>query len=110
MFKTTYNKGFSMTFANHLTISVQWGSGNYCDNKDYTKSLIDDRKNIHNQCTNAEIAIWDKDDNWFDFGDDTVNGYMTTNQVAMWIEMVSSADDIEHLQSIVKHNAFKGIF
>ena len=32
MFKITEGKGFHMTFANGWTVSVQWGSGNYCPN------------------------------------------------------------------------------
>ena len=31
-FVSTMRKGFHMTFENGLTISVQWGAGNYCDN------------------------------------------------------------------------------
>ena len=33
-FASTLRKGFHMTFENGLTISVQWGAGNYCDNRD----------------------------------------------------------------------------
>ena len=31
-FISTNRKGFHMTFENGLTVSVQWGAGNYCDN------------------------------------------------------------------------------
>lgn len=31
-FDSCMRKGFHMTFENGLTISVQWGAGNYCDN------------------------------------------------------------------------------
>lgn len=40
-FNSTSNKGFNMTFANGITASVQWGTGNYCDNyfsKDFSFS------------------------------------------------------------------------
>lgn len=30
---STMRKGFQMTFDNGLTASVQWGAGNYCDNR-----------------------------------------------------------------------------
>lgn len=33
-FASTMRKGFHMTFENGLTVSVQWGAGNYCDNYD----------------------------------------------------------------------------
>ena len=35
MLKATQNKGFSLTFENNLTISVQFGYGNYCENRNY---------------------------------------------------------------------------
>ena len=31
-FVSTMRKGFRITFENGLTVSVQWGAGNYCDN------------------------------------------------------------------------------
>ena len=31
MLVSTLNKGFQLTFENGLTISVQFGSGNYCE-------------------------------------------------------------------------------
>ena len=34
MFSITQGKGFTITFANGWTASVQWGAGNYCDNYD----------------------------------------------------------------------------
>ena len=33
-FGTMKNKGFHITFNNGLTISVQFGAGNYCSNKE----------------------------------------------------------------------------
>lgn len=33
-FKITAGKGFHVTFENGITVSVQWGPGNYCDNYD----------------------------------------------------------------------------
>ena len=32
-FVSTMRKGFRITFENGLTASVQWGAGNYCDNR-----------------------------------------------------------------------------
>ena len=31
--RSTERKGFQMTFKNGITVSVQWGNENYCDNK-----------------------------------------------------------------------------
>ena len=52
-FNSTMRKGFGMTFENGLTISVQWGAGNYCENRfngDFT-CKTDAKSN------NAEIAV-----------------------------------------------------
>ena len=35
-FVATRNKGFAMTFDNNYTISVQWGTENYCEKKHTT--------------------------------------------------------------------------
>lgn len=53
-------KGFKMTFKNGITISVQFGIGNYCEN------YIHLTKNKMNEvcCEDAEIGIWDKDGIW----------------------------------------------
>lgn len=96
MIKSTQNKGFSLTFQNGLTISVQFGTSNYCERRDYTSpyksEMLNDQDIIKSQ--NAEIAIWDKDNNWFDFGSDTVKGWCSANEIANWIEKVSNAINI----------------
>lgn len=91
-FVSTMRKGFQMTFANGYTISVQWGAGNYCDNRwpaDGDFSWSKDAKS-----KDAEIAIW-KADNPRHFidpqlfidapinseGDDGVAGWLTPEQV-----------------------------
>ena len=33
-FTITNGKGFQMEFKSGYTLSVQWGVGNYCDNRD----------------------------------------------------------------------------
>lgn len=62
MFRSTENKGFSMTFANGYTISCQFGASNYCDH--YGRHLEPDYryreemiKPIHS-CANCEVAIF----------------------------------------------------
>jgi len=84
MFKSTLRKGFQMTFENGWTISVQWGYGNYCDNRSFLQSDIDNTEDL--ECETAEIAMWDKDDKWFEFGYDTVKGHCTPDEVADWID------------------------
>lgn len=92
MFKITqsasYGKGFHMTFDNGWTASVQWGSDNYCENFDLDVRSADARAGVKGSKT-AEIAAWDKDGNWYNFGDDNVKGYVTPNEVLMFLNMVA---------------------
>jgi hypothetical protein len=60
-------KGFNMTFENGLTVSVQWGVGNYCDNQfppDMDFSYKEDAKS-----TTAEVAVWNFDGVWANAAD-----------------------------------------
>ena len=84
-FRITRTKGFHMTFKNGWTISVQFGSGNYCENK---MKPYNYGKNEDATSEDAEIAIWDKDDKDYDFGYDTVKPYCSADEVAEWIEKV----------------------
>ena len=73
------NKGFTMTFANRVTVSIRWGSFNYSDGK-----------------TTAECAAWNADThewvhvNDFDYGSDDVLPRLNTDQVAKFIYMAST--------------------
>lgn len=95
MLKITQNHGFQLTFSNNLTISVQFGTNNYCERKNYHAlgHATEMKKDIITSA-NAEIAIWDKNNKWFDFGSDQVKGYLNSNEIADWIEKVSKATDI----------------
>jgi len=91
MLRSRTKKGFAMTFANNWTISVQFGYGNYCDNKNHPAGM-DLEKQDTVESSNAEIAIWDKNGDWYDFGGDVVQGYCDTNEIADWIDKVSKFD------------------
>jgi hypothetical protein len=64
-------RGFRITFVNGYTISVQFGTANYCE--DYSKPVPKyprDRKEfLAEVCPNAEIAIISPDGNFVSFGD-----------------------------------------
>lgn len=92
MFVSTMCKGFHMTFENELTASVQWGYGNYCDNRfnpqfgDYSS-------------TTAEVAVF-KGGAFIPvskflpdgcYADDDVCGYLTADQVAEFLWNVKNA-------------------
>lgn len=73
------NRGFTMTFANRVTVSVRWGEGNYSDGK-----------------TTAECAAWNADTHaWvhvegFDYHGDDILARLTTDQVAKFIFVAST--------------------
>lgn len=95
-FVSTMRKGFQMTFENGLTISVQWGAGNYCDNhfpEDLDFSCSKDAKS-----DTAEVAIWGPDKKFIDpqtfvkydiNSDGEVVGWLDPDQVAELIHNVS---------------------
>jgi hypothetical protein len=88
-FNSTNNKGFQMTFENGWTISVQFGYGNYCQNQHHPNGFYFSKNQDVTSSEDAEIAIWDNEENWYNFGSDTVKGYCSTNEVAEWIDKVS---------------------
>jgi hypothetical protein len=80
--------GFQITFENGWTVSVQWHSGAYCDNKVYIQNIEGIPES--NNCLNAEIAAWNSEGAWYDFGIDEVRGYQTPEQVADFIQEVKN--------------------
>lgn len=105
--------GFQISFQNGNTISVQFHYGNYCDNRDnratlnykiyrgpYESQLMKDfGAGYWWACDNAEIAIWDAHDVWYDFRNDQVIGYQSKTDVAEYIEMVNFSVSRNDLQS-----------
>lgn len=81
--QTSVPSGFTMKFDNGNTISVQFGMGNYCANKN---------KESKTQCTTAEIAIWDANGTWYEFKDahDEVLGHCSADKVAEWIHFAAT--------------------
>ena len=88
-FASTNNKGFQMTFENGWTISVQFGFGNYCCNRNHPDGLYASKKGAPFSCPDAEIAIWDSFGEYYNFGHDIIKGYCSTDEVAEWIAKVS---------------------
>lgn len=86
MFKITGGKGFQMVFANGWTVSVQFGSGNYCENQSLG---MKDYNSPKGESHDAEIAAWDANDNWHSFIGDTVKGRCKTDEVAEFIVMIA---------------------
>lgn len=81
-------KGFRMTFTNGWTVSVQWGPMNYCENRSYDfNAHMNIPEDLASQ--DAEVAAWDADGNWHDFGTDQVKGWCTANEVADFITFIA---------------------
>lgn len=82
-FKNNVTKGFQMTFANGNTISVQFGKGNYCSNRNESNSTSQ----------TAEIAIWNSAnvDYIFD-GGNIVKGWCDTNEIAKWFDFAANTN------------------
>lgn len=92
-FKSTYRPGFTMRFDNGWTISVQWHTGAYCDRRSLENEPDDfnDRPAGPGEAavsTTAEIAVWDCEGRWYDFGEDHVLGYLSSEEVLEWMNQV----------------------
>lgn len=97
--KITDSKGFHMTFENGVTISVQFGYSNYREGRSFSKEFGCEKDEHILFSSNAEVALWDKDDNWCtrqackealneDIGDD-VNGWTSVKNITkliVWAE------------------------
>jgi len=99
MFRANHNRGFQMEFKNGVTISVQFGTGNYCERRNINAPIQSEMKMDRVESNTAEIAIWDKEGTWFNFGHDQVKGWVDVDEVARWITVCSEVVDIDHLRS-----------
>ena len=61
-FEVYDNQGFKITSANGITVSVQFGRANYCDNNHVTIADTDAFRGY--RCDNVELAIWTRDRKW----------------------------------------------
>ena len=114
-FTSGYNKGFRMTFENQFAISVQWGVGNYCEKKDSGKWNESTEHDFWSS-NSAEIAVFNKEGNMIPITgyeieeedgtvkkvNDVVSGWLSTNQVAKVIAIVSSAQTKDEVIKKVK--------
>lgn len=97
MLINNFNTGVTFEFKNGLTISIQWGIGNYCNNRSF--GYIGQNEPRENYSSpNAEIAIWDGNNTWFDFGENMVKGWVDTDEVADWIAAVKNATSLNDIQ------------
>ena len=86
-FKITRGSGFQLTFANGMTVSVQFGGGTYSSNRGapYGEPTAD--------ANTAETAIWNKNGDWIKrlaTDGDTVQGWQSPDDVAATITWAAS--------------------
>ena len=70
------NAGFSITFDNGWTASIQFAKHNCCSNQF--------EEETEQQCQDAEIAALNSNsdtDEWHSFGDDTIRGWVNANEI-----------------------------
>ena len=102
-FAITQGKGFRITFANGWTASVQFGSGNYCEQRDLSSNYLTrlddpDDRGFHSS-RDAEIAAFTENDGqkakWHIFpGDEdnetSVRGWCKPAEVLAFLNEVAS--------------------
>lgn len=104
MFVSNDNRGFCLKFENGYNISVQWGKGNYCSNKNM-EDFIPEGRNVS---ATAEMLIFSDDkekDKLLDFQEVGTNiiGWLTSEDIGYIIGLLSPEDlDIKVFNSKVK--------
>ena len=95
--------GIRVTFPNNWQMSIQWGTGAFCERnmEDRPGIAYDEQGNITEiikepvrpwQSKNAEIAAWNKelkDDSWYKFPNgDIIQGYLTVEEVVEYLILI----------------------
>jgi hypothetical protein len=87
MFYICEGKGFQMTFENGVTLSVQFGPANYCENYG-VNDFQAPRKTDRWKSKDAEVAILLPDGEFYQIQEhDQVTGRQTVEDVCKWIEL-----------------------
>jgi hypothetical protein len=103
MFKITSKKGFHIKLNNGITISTQFGGGNYCSN--YDKDIM---SNSYAESEDAEIAIWNNGGIWITdkIMDIVVGGCSAEDSVwpnvdiDLWIKIVNECNKYTDPQTL----------
>ena len=87
MFQVNGNKGFKLTFPNGITLSSQFGFGNYCNNRNYLK-LIESNSG-ETTSSNCEVAVLNKDGSLITatMVDDLPDVFNNDDDVIGWVNM-----------------------
>ena len=90
MLVSTENKGFQLTFKNGYTISIQFGRGNYCSNRN---NVDKPQEQVSYKSVNAEVAAWDSLGECVSLDSNCINNpvmYCSADEVAELINKVKS--------------------
>ena len=98
-FRITGGKGFQLDLPNGVTVSVQWGPGNYCDNNNAgfdapgkTAAAGEEWGSNLAECaafiTGSDLS-WISVPGYTDVGGDDVCGYLNVSQVLDFINLAS---------------------
>ena len=93
-FRITGNRGFHITFPNGVTLSTQFGYGNYCG--DYPESMNQSIEDVMERkpasSNDVEVAIWDKERTWitdkYIGEDEQVIGFVSMKE---WLKIFDGA-------------------
>ena len=96
-FEISNNKGFHITYKNGYTVSVQFGGGNYCTNRDLP--IEDYGKSVPPSDT-AETALMTKD-GFVEYQGEDVQGYMSPSEVLKLMVHAESLPPYDELAAFV---------
>tara|TARA_Y100000389_G_scaffold204382_1_gene256623 strand:- start:4143 stop:4526 length:384 start_codon:yes stop_codon:yes gene_type:complete len=96
-FKISDQKGFQITYKNGYTVSVQFGGGNYCTNRDLP---IEDYGKAVPPSDTAETALMTKD-GFVEYQGDDVQGYMSPSEVLKLMVFAESLPPYDELAAFV---------
>ena len=96
-FEISDNKGFHITYKNGYTVSVQFGGGNYCTNRDLP---IEDYGKPVPPSDTAETALMTKD-GFVPYGGDDVQGHMSPSDVLKLMVFAESLKPYDELDAFV---------
>ena len=101
MFKITEGKGFHLTFANGIVLSVQFGRGNYCENRGISSEK---ERKMYFSSKDAEIAIWDGESKYLTneankdiYGEelhDDVKGWVSVTDVVKFVNWCENYKEV----------------
>ena len=100
MFSISDNKGFQITFENGYSVSVQFGPGNYCENKDLPYNHGEEVP----MSNTAETALISPD-GFVEYRGDDVQGHMSSKDV---LELLNYAEGLPTYGEKVKEGSFYG--